>query len=91
LDLLYLSVLAQQFRICWHPHLEIQTDFLSGQNPSRSAVSMEAKADYPAPLDDEQVQRCWEPEKQQPHHQDIILDGLGNHYAFICTRDERYY
>jgi hypothetical protein len=52
---------------------------------------MEAKADYPAPLDDEQVQRCWEPEKQQPHHQDIILDGLGNHYAFICTRDERYY
>ena len=46
---------------------------LRSLNPSLSAVSMEAKADYPAPLDDEEVQRLLGTEKQQPHHQDIIL------------------
>jgi len=92
LDLLYLIRFALSISDYWHPHSEIQTDFLSDKI-GRYPVSMEAKADYPGPLGDEEVRIVVGSSGKTPASStvDIILYGLGTRGAFIRMRDERCY
>ena len=58
----------------WHPYLELQPDFLSGKI-ARYPFSMEVKADYPGPLNDEGVPIVFwgEGKKASPSPANIIL------------------
>jgi hypothetical protein len=75
----------------WHPHLEIQTDFLSGKI-GRYPISMDVKGDYPGQLGEDGVPIVFSEKKNEGTALPvtIILYGLGSHDAFIRTRDERY-
>lgn len=89
MDLLYLLRSGLGIPDYWHPYLELQTDFLSGQ-VGRYPMSMDVKAEYPGALNDEGVPVVfWGPERTpSPSPVNIILYGLGNHDVFLRTRDE---
>jgi hypothetical protein len=76
----------------WHPKLELQTDFLSGQ-VGRYPVSMDVKANYPGELDHEGVPIVfWGKGKNAAASPvNIVLYGLGNYEVFRRTRDPRFY
>lgn len=74
----------------WHPRLELQNHFVSGE-VSCYPVSMEAKAHYPGRLSAEGIPIRFVHEKATISVVMVALYGLGSHDAFITTRDERYY
>lgn len=76
----------------WHPYLELQPDFLSGQI-GRYPISMDVKADYPGQLDEAGVPIVFwgEGKKASPSPANIVLYGLGSHDVFIRTREQRYH
>ncbi|MGE0821948.1 MAG: D-glucuronyl C5-epimerase family protein [Candidatus Binatia bacterium] len=76
----------------WHPHLELQPDFLSGKI-LRYPSSMDAKADYPGQLDTDGVPVVFWGERREacPSPANIVLYGLGSHDVFLRTKNKRYY
>jgi hypothetical protein len=90
MNLLYLVRSGLGIPDYWHPHLEIQTDFLSGRI-GRYPVSMDAKADYPGQLDEEGMPIVFLGARPCVLPVAVALYGLGNHDAFIRTRDKRYH
>lgn len=75
----------------WHPHLEVQKDFLSGKI-ARYPTSMDVKADYPGQIDDEGVPVVfWNSDgTASPSPVNIILYGLGSHDIYLRGGDKRY-
>jgi heparosan-N-sulfate-glucuronate 5-epimerase len=74
----------------WHPHVELQSEFLSGKI-ARYPLSMDAKADYPGQLDDDGVPATFLDGRPYRLPVDITLYGLGSHDAFVATKNERYH
>ena len=90
MDLLYLIRSGLGIPDYWHPHLEIQTDFLS-ESAGCYPISMCAKADYPGELNDEGVPIIFVNRKPCISPATVALYGLGNHDAFLITREELHY
>lgn len=74
----------------WHPHLELQTEFLADK-VGRYPISMDVKANYPGQLSPEGVPLLFFDGKPRPWPASVALYGLGSHDAFIATGDECYY
>lgn len=89
MDLLYLARSGLGIPDYWHPRLELQTDFLSGE-VGRYPFSMDVKADYMGELDGEGVPIGFEDGKPYVSPVNVVLFGLGSHDAFVRTGDERY-
>jgi hypothetical protein len=90
MDLRYLMRSGLGIPDYWHPHLELQKDFMSGRI-ARYPVSMDVKADYPGPLNDTGVPIVFLGSKAVVWPVTVILYGLGNHDAFLNSRDARFY
>jgi hypothetical protein len=89
LDLSYLVRSGLGIPDYWHPHVEIQNDFQSGQI-GRYPLSMDIKADYPGQLNNEGVPIVVLDTMSSPSPFTVILFGLGSHDAFLNTGEERY-
>jgi hypothetical protein len=91
-DTLYLIKAGLGIPDYWHPHLEIQTDFLSG-SVGRYPVSVEGKAEYPGTLDADGIPVVfWGSKKgSSASAVNVALYGLGNYDLFLRTRNEQYY
>jgi hypothetical protein len=91
MDLMYLIRAGLGIPDYWHPHLEIQADFLSDKI-GRYPISMDVKADYPGQLEENGVPIVFSNEKSEGRASpvSVILYGLGSHDVFIRTHDERY-
>jgi hypothetical protein len=74
----------------WHPHVEFQGEFLSGQI-GRYPLSMDAKADYPGQLDEEGMPATFLDGRVYRLPVDVTLYGLGSHDALMATGNERYH
>jgi hypothetical protein len=74
----------------WHPRLKMQPDFLSGKI-CRYPVSMDVKADYPGPLNDDGIPVVFLSGAPCVLPVTVALYGLGSHDAFVASGDQRYY
>jgi len=74
----------------WHPHVELQSEFLSGKL-TRYPLTMHAKADYPGQLGAEGVPATFRDGKACTLPVNVTLFGLGSHDAFLATGKEHYH
>jgi hypothetical protein len=90
MDLVYLMRSGLRIPDYWHPHLEIQTDFLSGKI-GLYPVIMDAKADYPGQLNREGVPIVFLSKNPCIFPVTVALYGLGNHDVFLNTGNKSYH
>jgi heparosan-N-sulfate-glucuronate 5-epimerase len=91
MDLVYLIRAGLGIPDYWHPHLEIQRDFLSG-TIGRYPIAMDTKADYPGRLGKDGVPLVFYSEQAVGGVSpvSVVLYGIGSHDVFMRTHEERY-
>jgi heparosan-N-sulfate-glucuronate 5-epimerase len=74
----------------WHPHVELQSEFLGGKL-TRYPLTMDAKADYPGQFGPDGVPATFRDGQVCTLPVNVTLFGLGSHDAFLATGKEHYH